>query len=123
MSEVDAVADKFSTPTYTLDIAAVLGGILDGWSLRAPAPDGVARLHGILHFANAGHCNWQEYAQWALDCCHDAGVPLKTKTVGARKLREMVQLDRAPSCLFCAFHREIHEIDRHITSHLAGSRL
>ena len=86
---VDAVADKFSTPTYTLDIAAVLGGILDGWSLRAPAPDGVARLQGILHFANAGHCNWQEYAQWALDCCHDVGVPLRVRTVGAGKLENM----------------------------------
>lgn len=86
---VDAVADKFSTPTYTLDIAEVLGGILDGWSLRASAPDGVARLHGILHFANAGHCNWQEYAQWALDCCNDVGVPLRAKTVGAGKLENM----------------------------------
>ena len=86
---IDAVADKFSTPTYTLDIAEMLGGILDGWSLRAPAPDGVARLQGILHFANAGHCNWQEYAQWALDCCHDAGVPLRARTVGAGKLENM----------------------------------
>src|SRR5882724_2982159 len=51
---IDAVADKFSTPTYTLDIAEMLGGILDGWSLRAPAPEGVARFQGILHFANAG---------------------------------------------------------------------
>jgi dTDP-4-dehydrorhamnose reductase len=86
---VDAVADKFSTPTYTLDIAEVLGGILDSWSLRAPAPDGVPRLHGILHFANAGHCNWQEYAQWALDCCNDVGVPLRAKTVDAGKLENM----------------------------------
>ncbi len=86
---VDAVADKFSTPTYTLDIAEMLGGILDVWSLRAPAPDGVARLQGILHFANAGRCNWQEYAQWALDCCHDAGLPLRARTVGAGKLENM----------------------------------
>ncbi|HEU5314008.1 MAG TPA: dTDP-4-dehydrorhamnose reductase [Candidatus Udaeobacter sp.] len=89
--EVAAVADKFSTPTYTLDIAEMLGRILDGWSGRAPAPDGPAagRLQGILHFANAGKCSWQEYAQWAVDCCHDAGLPLKAKTIGARKLREM----------------------------------
>jgi dTDP-4-dehydrorhamnose reductase len=83
------VADKFSTPTYTLDIAEMLGGILDGWSLRAPAPEGVARLQGILHFANAGHCNWQEYAQWALDCCRDVGVPLRVRKVGAGKLENM----------------------------------
>jgi dTDP-4-dehydrorhamnose reductase len=86
---IDAVADKFSTPTYTLDIAEMLGGILDGWSLRAPAPEGVARFQGILHFANAGHCNWQEYAQWALDCCQDVGVPLRVRKVGARKLENM----------------------------------
>src|SRR6266545_4639137 len=44
---------------------------------------------GILHFANAGKCSWQEYAQWAVDCCHDAGLPLKAKTIGAQKLQDM----------------------------------
>jgi len=88
---VDAIADKFSAPTYTHDIAEMLGRILDGWSRRAPAPDGpwAGRLHGILHFANAGQCSWQEYAQWALDCCHNAGLPLRTRTVGADKLKNM----------------------------------
>jgi len=75
---VDAVADKFSTPTYTLDIAAMLPRFFD---------ENVSG--GILHFANAGQCSWQEYAQWAVDCCHDAGLALKAKTIGARKLREM----------------------------------
>jgi dTDP-4-dehydrorhamnose reductase len=89
--EVDAIADKFSTPTYTLDIAQMVGRILDDWSRRAPAPDGLeaGRLHGILHFSNAGECTWKEYAQWALDRCQDAGFPLKAKTVGASKLKEM----------------------------------
>jgi dTDP-4-dehydrorhamnose reductase len=77
-AKVDAVADKFSTPTYTLDIAATLPRFFGS---NAPG--------GILHFANAGKCSWQEYAQWAVDCCHDAGLPLKANTVGARKLREM----------------------------------
>jgi dTDP-4-dehydrorhamnose reductase len=76
--KVDAVADKFSTPTYTLDIAETLPRFFGG---NAPG--------GILHFANAGQCSWQEYAQWAVDCCHDAGLPLKAKAIGARKLREM----------------------------------
>jgi len=44
---------------------------------------------GILHFANAGKCSWQEYAQWALDCCRDADISLKAKTVGALKLNDM----------------------------------
>jgi dTDP-4-dehydrorhamnose reductase len=76
--KVDAVADKFSTPTYTLDIAEML-----------PRFFGSDAPRGILHFANAGKCSWQEYAQWAVDCCHDAGLPLKAKTIGPRKLGEM----------------------------------
>ena len=75
---VDAIADKFSAPTYTNDIAHMLPQFFD----RDVAG-------GILHFANAGKCSWQEYGQWALDCCHEAGVPLKARTVGACKLRDM----------------------------------
>jgi dTDP-4-dehydrorhamnose reductase len=88
---VDAIADKFSTPTYTMDIAEMLGSILDGWSPRALASDGLAarRLQGILHFANTGECTWQEYGQWALDCCQRFGLALRTKTVGAIKLSDM----------------------------------
>ena len=76
--KIDAISDKFSTPTYTHDIAHMLPQFFDR---------GVAG--GILHFANAGKCTWQEYAQWALDCCHDAGFSLKGRTVGALKLSEM----------------------------------
>jgi dTDP-4-dehydrorhamnose reductase len=89
--KIDAISDKFSTPTYTHDIAEMLARVLDDWSRRASASDGLGagRLHGILHFANAGKCTWQEYAQWALDCCRDAGISLKGRTVGALKLSEM----------------------------------
>src|SRR6476620_7929407 len=76
--QVDAIADKFSAPTYTNDITHMLPQFFDR---------GVAG--GILHFANAGKCSWQEYGQWALDCCYEAGVPLKARTVGACKLRDM----------------------------------
>ena len=75
---VDAIADKFSTPTYTRDIAEMLPRFFD-----------VNVKGGILHFANAGECSWQEYAQFALDCCRSLGVPLKAKTVDALKLAEM----------------------------------
>jgi dTDP-4-dehydrorhamnose reductase len=87
---VDAIADKFSTPTYTLDIAEMLGRILDGWSRRA-APDHpeAGRLQGILHFANSGDCTWQEYGQWALDCCQTFGVSIKAKTVSRLELKDM----------------------------------
>jgi dTDP-4-dehydrorhamnose reductase len=76
--KVDAIADKFSTPTYTLDIAKMLPRFFDG------NVEG-----GILHFANAGECSWQEYAQWAVDCCQEAGLPLKARNVGALQLKDM----------------------------------
>jgi len=76
--KVDAISDKFSTPTYTHDVANMLPQFFE----RDVAG-------GILHFANAGKCSWQEYAQWALDCCRDAGIPLKGRTVGALQLSEM----------------------------------
>lgn len=79
--KIDAISDKFSTPTYTHDIADMLPQFFDR---------GVAG--GILHFANAGKCTWQEYAQWALDCCCDAGIPVKGKTVGTLKLSDMTRL-------------------------------
>jgi dTDP-4-dehydrorhamnose reductase len=76
--KIDAISDKFSTPTYTHDIANMLPQFFDH---SIPG--------GILHFANAGKCTWQEYAQWALDSCRGAGVSLRGKTVGAVKLSEM----------------------------------
>ena len=76
--KVEAISDKFSTPTYTHDIANMLPQFFDR---------GVAG--GVLHFANAGKCTWQEYAQWALDCCRDGGISLKARTVGALQLSEM----------------------------------
>jgi dTDP-4-dehydrorhamnose reductase len=75
---LDAIADKISAPTYTHDIARMLPHFFDRDAES-----------GILHFANAGQCSWQEYAQWALDCCHDAGLPLRVRTVGAGKLENM----------------------------------
>jgi dTDP-4-dehydrorhamnose reductase len=76
--QITAVADKFSTPTYTRDIAEMLSRFFD-----VDVPD------GILHFANTGECSWQEYAQHAIDCCHKLKIPLKAKTVGALKLVDM----------------------------------
>ena len=76
--KIEAIADKWSTPTYTADIAEWLRPVFDVDA-------------GILHLANAGQCTWQEYAQHALDCCAAAGVSLKAKTVGGLNLSEMKQ--------------------------------
>ena len=75
---IDAIADKFSTPTYTRDIAEMLSQFFE---VDVPG--------GVLHFANTGECSWQEYAQHALDRCQASGVSLKAKTVGALKLADM----------------------------------
>ena len=74
--KIEAIADKWSTPTYTRDIAELLPRVFDVDA-------------GILHLANSGKCTWQEYAQHALDCCQRFGVPLKAKTVGALKLADI----------------------------------
>jgi dTDP-4-dehydrorhamnose reductase len=95
---VEAIADKFSTPTYTLDIAQMLlkvvAVVADRGQFEAKRESrsaGVGDLgySGILHFANAGESSWQEYAQFSLDCCRSLGIPLKAKTVGALKLSDM----------------------------------
>jgi dTDP-4-dehydrorhamnose reductase len=76
--DVKAIADKWATPTYTLDLAPLLQPLLTD-----------TNISGILHLANTGECSWQEYAQWALDCCHAQGIPMKATTIGASSLAEM----------------------------------
>jgi len=76
--EVKAIADKFATPTYTLDLAQLLKPLFTN-----------ANAAGLLHLANTGECSWQEYAQWALDCCRAEGLPMKAHRVAATRLEEM----------------------------------
>jgi dTDP-4-dehydrorhamnose reductase len=76
--DVKAIADKWATPTYTLDLARMLKPFIANGSAS-----------GLLHLANNGECSWQEYAQWALDCCRAEGVPMKAREIGASSLAEM----------------------------------
>jgi len=76
--DVNAIADKWATPTYTLDLAKLLRPLITS--------DTIA---GILHLANRGECSWQEYAQWALDCCRAEGIPIKATRIGKSSLAEM----------------------------------
>ena len=94
--EVNAIADKWATPTYTLDLAELLkplvvAGIGDSGKISEDAAGAGITYPGynILHLANSGECSWQEYAQWALDCCHAEGIPLKARTIGKSSLAEM----------------------------------
>ena len=76
--EVKAISDKIATPTYTLDLAQLLKPLFRD-----------ANATGLLHLANTGECSWQEYAQWALDCCRAEGIEPKARSVGATRLEEM----------------------------------
>jgi dTDP-4-dehydrorhamnose reductase len=68
--EISAVDDKYSTPSYTLDLAQMLEPYLAD-----------IKAGGILHLCNGGSCSWREYAQHALDAAHAAGLPLMARTV------------------------------------------
>jgi dTDP-4-dehydrorhamnose reductase len=77
-SHVSAVADKWSTPTYTSDIAQWLAALI-----------GVDAPGGMYHLCNAGQCSWQEFGEHALRCADTLGLPVKTTTVKPLKLKEM----------------------------------
>lgn len=74
---VAAVADKFSSPTYAVDVA--------DWLRLAWEKD----ARGILHLANDGGCSWQEWGQHALITCRSVGLPLKADHVEALRLADM----------------------------------
>jgi len=76
--EVSAIADKFSTPSYSHDLAAMVEVLLAG------EPAG-----GLLHLCNAGECSWQRYGQVGLDAAAAAGIPLRARQVGAMSLADM----------------------------------
>jgi dTDP-4-dehydrorhamnose reductase len=107
--EVKAIADKWATPTYTLDLAQML---------KAFFSDDDPAYSGIIHLANTGECSWQEYAQWALphgrnsdEGPHDWRVVAR----GDEKLhRETAGLQRA-------LEREIRGADWSNATPLAGS--
>ncbi len=75
---VEAIADKVSVPTYTIDAVQLLRPLVED-----------ASVDGVVHLANAGACSWQEYGQHALDCAVAAGVPLRAQRVGPLALADM----------------------------------
>lgn len=75
---VAAVADKFSSPTYTLDVAEALAALFSG---QAPG--------GTYHVCNAGVCTWRDWAQHGIDTASKLGVPIKTHLVEALRLSDI----------------------------------
>ena len=75
---VKAVADKWSSPTYTLDVAG---------ALRVLFPDDAPG--GTYHVCNRGVCTWQDWAEEGIKAAAALGLPVKTSTVEPLKLSEI----------------------------------
>lgn len=75
---VRAVADKLSSPTYTLDAAAAL------LALVGPSAPG-----GIYHLCNSGVCSWRDWAQQTIDAAVKLGLPVRTKVVEPIRLSDI----------------------------------
>lgn len=76
--KVAAVADKWSTPSYTDDLADWIEALM-----AADAPG------GVYHLCNGGSCTWRDYAEHALQCAAAQGIPVKTTKVAPLALGDM----------------------------------
>ncbi len=75
---VKAVADKWSSPTYTLDVAEALR------ALFVPNAPG-----GVCHVCNRGTCTWRDWAEEGIKAAADLGAPVKTLTVEPLQLSDI----------------------------------
>lgn len=78
---VKAVADKWSSPTYTLDVAAALRALFD-----AEAPG------GVYHVCNRGICTWRDWAEEGIKAAAALGFPVKTTAVEPLKLSDITAM-------------------------------
>ena len=58
------------------------------WRIGCAWP-GRTMLRGFCIWRTAAQCSWQEWAQYAIDVCHNLGVPLKADRVGKLSLTDM----------------------------------
>jgi dTDP-4-dehydrorhamnose reductase len=80
-SRVEAVSNKYSTPTYTHDFAQWLKILLENDSIC-----------GVLHLCNSGACSWREWGQVAIDAAKSAGTRLQTEFVSSIPLESLTTL-------------------------------
>ena len=78
---VKAVADKWSSPSYTLDIADALRALL------APSSPG-----GIYHMCNRGVCTWRDWAEEGIRVAAALGAPVQTRTVEPLRLADIAAM-------------------------------
>jgi len=90
---VKAVADKWSSPAYTLDIADALRSLV-----RPDSPG------GIYHACNAGICTWRDWAAQAVLVAEDAGlIPegIKVEPLRLSDIQAMVARRPVHSAMTC----------------------
>ena len=75
---VEAIGDKTSTPSYTVDLAEMIDRLMS-----------TADAGGIVHATNGGGCTWRDYAQHAIDCCIARGIPMKAQHIEPVPLASM----------------------------------
>lgn len=75
---VEAIEDKWSSPTSAEDAASWLAPFLE-----RDLPG------GVYHACNAGWCSWREYGQEALDIAAALGWPLRARRVDGISLASM----------------------------------
>ena len=76
--QVDAITDKYSSPTFSMDFASWLEPLVSA------CPSGA-----VFNCANSGGCSWQQYAQEALRLGEELGLELKAKRVMPLFLSDM----------------------------------
>jgi dTDP-4-dehydrorhamnose reductase len=91
---VEAVDDKFSSPTFAPDVAGWLEPFFNN---SAPG--------GLFHACNSGSCSWREYGEKALEFAAEAGLPLRTTRVEGVPLASMTQFV-APRPVFSTLSTE-----------------
>lgn len=74
---VSAVNDKWSSPSYSEDLAAWLLALIQDHPTAS----------GLFHLCNEGAPSWQQYGQATLDIASRLGLPLKTRAVTGHSMQ------------------------------------
>ncbi|MBK8093404.1 MAG: SDR family oxidoreductase [Verrucomicrobiaceae bacterium] len=78
LSELSAITDKTSAPTFTRDICTWIAGLIHDHP----------QLSGPLHLCNGGSTSWHGWAEAALEIAQRLGLPVLTTELGSSALTE-----------------------------------
>ncbi len=101
---LEAIADKFSTPTSALDLARWLALLLE-------KPE----VSGVLNLCNSGTASWHSYASYALEIARELGWPQQAQSIVPTRLADIksfrsprpVHTSMDPTRLSLIINREI----------------